>query len=239
MAIEPRLILDERTLDVTLPRLPRALDGMRVAVVADVQIGMWLANRAMVRRIVARTIALQPDVVLVAGDFIYDWSEDDSPEIDDDDLAEDVRERADDIRDVASMFSPLAKAGLPVFAVLGNHDYGMMWPTSRPLPHVAEALGKALSGVGITVLRNQSQPVGPMGTTTPHLLYVVGVAAHAAHRDDVAAALASVPADAPRIAVMHHPDSFAAFPAGTAPWRWPVIRTAARCGCPGCRDGHG
>lgn len=218
VAIEPRVILDEQHFDVPLPGLSRDLDGMRVAVIADVQIGMWLANRAMVRRIVARIIALRPDVVLIAGDFIYDWSDGDAVEIDDDDdRAEDTREMAADIREVAGMVAPLATAGLEVFAVLGNHDYGMMWPTSRPRPQVADAVTEGLRRVGITVLRNKAQTVALRGTNRPSPLFVVGIDAHAARRDDVVAALAAVPAGAPRIAVMHNPDSFAAFPAGAAP----------------------
>lgn len=61
VAVEPRLILDERSFEVVRPDLPSALDGARVAVIADFQIGMWLANRAMVRRTVQKVVELRPD----------------------------------------------------------------------------------------------------------------------------------------------------------------------------------
>ena len=48
-------------------------------------------------------------------------------------------------------------------------------------------------------------------------LYLVGIGSHWARDDRPAAALAQVPGTAPRFVMMHHPDSFAAFPTSTAP----------------------
>lgn len=46
---------------------------------------------------------------------------------------------------------------------------------------------------------------------------MVGVGSHYANNEDPQRALAHIPDDAARIVLMHNPDSFAAFPAGTAP----------------------
>lgn len=48
-------------------------------------------------------------------------------------------------------------------------------------------------------------------------MFILGIDAHAPDRDDVPAAWATVPVGTPRIALMHNPESFAAFPAGAAP----------------------
>lgn len=49
------------------------------------------------------------------------------------------------------------------------------------------------------------------------LLYLVGVGAHWSNEDKPAVALAEVPDSAPRFVMMHHPESFALFPANSAP----------------------
>ncbi|MFH7029531.1 MAG: hypothetical protein ACHBN1_30130 [Heteroscytonema crispum UTEX LB 1556] len=46
---------------------------------------------------------------------------------------------------------------------------------------------------------------------------MVGIGSHWAKEDKPEVALAQVPNGAPRFVMMHHPDSFAAFPANTAP----------------------
>lgn len=71
VAIEPRLVLDDRRYAVDIPGLPPQWEGTEVAVFADLQTGMWWANGGMVERIVDRVIQERPDVVLIAGDFLY------------------------------------------------------------------------------------------------------------------------------------------------------------------------
>lgn len=74
VAIEPRLVLDERRYEVEVDDLPAALAGTEVAVFSDLQVGMWLANLGMVERVVARTIETAPDAALIGGDFVYSGS---------------------------------------------------------------------------------------------------------------------------------------------------------------------
>jgi hypothetical protein len=47
--------------------------------------------------------------------------------------------------------------------------------------------------------------------------YLVGIGAHRPNKDRPKVALAKVPEGAPIFIMMHNPDSFAAFPANTAP----------------------
>ena len=200
---EPYFI-DEESYEVSIPNLPAAWEGSRVAVIADLQVGMWLDNTWTVARIVDRIIEAQPAAVLVAGDFVYHVGEDASPEI----------------SQAVSLLEPLTDAGIPTYAVLGNHDYAM--PTSKAPKDaaLAAAVREALEAAGIRVLQNEAVPLSlpsaPQAASSDPL-YLVGVGSHVADEDRPEAALAELPDGAPRLALVHHPDSFEAFPANTAP----------------------
>ena len=58
---EPYWIDTERH-DVEIPDLPGAWDGRKVALIADLQVGMWLGNTSTIRRIVRRIVREAPDV---------------------------------------------------------------------------------------------------------------------------------------------------------------------------------
>lgn len=189
--VEPRLILDEKRFDVTLPHLPAGASARTVAVFSDLQIGMWFANEAMVENLVEKVVEEQPAAALVGGDFVY--SRDPDP--------------AAQVNRVVELLAPLTAAGIPTFAVLGNHDYAV---------DAADEVIAGLESIGIQVLRNQAAPVPGAGTGA-NALHVVGLGPARPGRVDVDAALAEVPDDAPRVVLMHNPTSFVQLPAGSAP----------------------
>ena len=196
--IEP-YVIDETAYTVHLPHLPEAWAGSDVAVIADIQVGMWWDNLWTVRRIVARIVRAEPDAVLILGDFIYHGGDDPTQRIE----------------TVVELLEPLTHAGFPVVAVLGNHDYSVV---SYEDPDVkaerAEQLQAALEEIGIEVLENEATR---LESPTGSVLYLVGSGSHMARRDDPVQALEDVPADAPRIALMHNPTTFVRFPAESAP----------------------
>jgi hypothetical protein len=206
--LEPYIIDAEEEV-AEIPGLPAAWEGKRVAVIGDWQIGMWLANTPTIRRIVAQLVEERPALVLIAGDFIYDAGENPSVEID----------------KAIEIVRPLREAGIPTYAVLGNHDYGMKSKHARPDQQMATKLHQALEAVGVQVLENEAVTLAPSenrNQTTARTagqlpLYLVGIGARWPNNDKPAVALAQVPDGAPRFVMMHHPDSFAAFPASTAP----------------------
>ena len=187
MLVEPRLIRDEERLEVALPRLAADAPARTVAVFSDPQIGMWFANEDMVSDIVARVVEERPAAALVAGDFVY--STDPDP--------------AEQVERVVELLAPLTAAGIPTFAVLGNHDYAV---------GAVDELLAALTGIGIRVLRNEAAPIPGAGP-----LHVVGIGPARPDRADVDAALAAIPDDAPRVVVMHNPTTYPRLPAGSAP----------------------
>jgi predicted MPP superfamily phosphohydrolase len=212
--IEPRVILDERVEEAAIPGLPTAWQGQKIAVLADLQVGIWLANIDMIERVVARIVEEKPAAVLLAGDFLYKPVDEESKreareEID----PEDRREIQAQIEQVVELLRPLVAAGIPSYAVLGNHDYLKEERESAGSYTAAGNLAGALRRAGITVLRNEAVAVKQDGQP----LYIGGIDSLSAGRAKPAQVLAAIPPDAPRIMLMHNPDIFGKLPPDSAP----------------------
>ncbi len=189
--VEPRLLLDVERHRVALPGLPPELGGTQVAVISDLQIGMWFANTGMVERAVAHAVRVEPDAILLAGDFVYSGDPDVAVQVD----------------SVVRMLEPITHSGIPAFAVLGNHDYAV---------RAADELIAGLENAGITVLSNEAAELTRDGNSSLPL-HIVGLGPVVPDRVDVSAALSEVPEDAPRLVMMHNPTAFPDLPAGAAP----------------------
>jgi predicted MPP superfamily phosphohydrolase len=122
--IEPRWLRVERW-TVRVPNLPAAWERMRIVHLTDIQSGMWLQSRRLVRHAIERAVSLRPDLVVLTGDFVHagHW-------IGDNDL-----------------YMPLGRSA-PTVAVLGNHDHLGSDQDTR-------AIVNALRDQGVTVLMNQ------------------------------------------------------------------------------------
>lgn len=222
VGIEPRLI-DVRHEVAQVPGLPPAWDGEQIALIADLQVGMWLGNTDTIRRIVARLVQKRPAAVLIAGDFIYHPLEDEPEDVREEYEPEEFRtETLDEMRAVVDLLQPLVAARIPTYAVLGNHDYGIKTRTTPPLPWLASEVAEALEKLGVRVLINEAVAMTPPTAEPPmdgggRDLFLVGLGSRLAGQDHPAEALAGLPAGAPRLVLMHNPDSFADVPAGTAP----------------------
>lgn len=190
--IEPRLILDEERISATIPGLPAEAEQPELAVIADLQVGMWFANIAMAERIIDRVVEEDPDALLIAGDFVY--SEDPA--------------NPEKIEQVIDILAPVIDADIPVYAVLGNHDY---------LVDAEEQLTEALGSRGVTMLQNQSARLRLGGSDADVDLHVVGIGPAYDGLADVDKALEGVPDEAPRVVMMHNPTTFPALPVGSAP----------------------
>lgn len=199
--IEPYFIDTEEEV-AEIPNLSKTWEGRRVAVIADWQIGMWLDNTNTIQRVVEQLIRERPAVVLIAGDFIYHADKGNDNEI----------------GQTVELVRPLVAAGIPTYGVLGNHDYAMDAKTAPPNEQLASELYAALEQAGVNILQNEAVALTPPGSqATGETLYLVGVGSRWANKDNPAIALAQVPTNAPRLVMMHNPDSFEKFPANTAP----------------------
>ena len=158
-AVEPRMI-DEKRWAVELPELPDAWRGRELAVIADLQVGMWLDNTGTIERIVDRLVEQRPALALIAGDFIFHPLGEMGGATERGGFEADARAVADSVIDQATaLVRPLAAAGIPTYAVLGNHDYGMQSRRAVHLEWIARALVQSLEEAGIRVLRNEAVTV--------------------------------------------------------------------------------
>ncbi|MFA6123119.1 MAG: metallophosphoesterase [Sphingomonas sp.] len=121
---------------VALPDWPKGQKPITLALATDIHLGNASMDRARLDRIVAQINALQPDMVLLGGDFLAEYDKPEAP----------ARSRS-----IAGALARLA-APLGTVAVLGNHDYG-----TNP-----KAVATALTDVGIPVLQNQAIQRGPL-----------------------------------------------------------------------------
>lgn len=105
--IEPRR-LEVRRSKIHVRRLPRDLEGLRIAVLSDLHAGRF-APRSLLRRAVRRTMAARPHLIALTGDFINT-------------RPEDLGRALDAVRGL--------RAPLGVYAVPGNHDRAHAGPAA-------------------------------------------------------------------------------------------------------------
>jgi len=127
--IEPRRLV-VRDIELSPPRWPASLDGLRAGVLSDVHAGVPHMSLAKLARAVDALNERAPDVHVMLGDFLdasQAWRRRIAPEI----VA----------RELAGLRSPLGTV-----AVIGNHD----WRNS------GDRMWRALEAEGVTVLEDRA-----------------------------------------------------------------------------------
>ncbi len=175
LAVEPRRLQLHRH---RIPWRPWRFSGasLRILVLSDIHAAWPHMTPKRIARIVERSLALAPDLVLLPGDFA---------------CTDTVGVRPVAIEEAAAALRPLAREGR-AFAVLGNHDWD----------YDGERVAAALEGVGIRVLRNELEPVFLDGRP----LWLAGVDDPVTERHDLEAALAELPEGEPAVLLSHMPD---------------------------------
>jgi uncharacterized protein len=163
--------------ELSLRDLPKELSGLRIAVLADLHRGPAV-SQAFLEEIVDTVNSLQPDLILMPGDFVSR-----SP----------------------SYFSGLTEALVRLkprigsFATLGNHD---IWEGRDKATASLEAAGiTLLQNRSLYLNRSQKLTAEPC-----HGLCLAGVDDLWAGEPDLDGALGSVPHDIPVILLSHNPD---------------------------------
>ena len=127
-----RLNLETTHQRIKLARLPRAFHGFRVAQLSDIHIGPFMPV-AEVRKYVAITNELRPDLVVLTGDFI-NW---------------DPATQSDVVRALAGLKAPFG-----AFGCLGNHE---LWS------EIEDSLSRLFAARGIRILRQANALVESQG----------------------------------------------------------------------------
>lgn len=179
--IEPnRLIVREQK--IAIANWPKELSGLRIAVIADIHAGGPFIDDQKLRLIVARTNQLQPDLIVLLGDYMSGG-----------------REHNDRVEPEA--FAPAFKefrAPLGVYSVLGNHDWWYDGPKVR----------RALEKNGIRVLDDEVTEI----KWRDRSFWLAGLADLWTRPQHVKETIARVPRDQAVIALTHNPDIFPELP---------------------------
>jgi predicted MPP superfamily phosphohydrolase len=168
---------------IEVPSWPVSDSDLRIALLSDLHVGSPFNGLNNLRRVVEKTNATRPDVVLLAGDFV---------------ILNVLGGHFVPPEPAAEVLRDL-KAPLGVYAVLGNHDW---W-----FDHGRVA--RALSRVGIRVIDQQALRV----STDRYSFWLVGVGDLWEGDHSVKAAIEQVTDDGPVLLVTHNPDIFPDVPA--------------------------
>lgn len=125
---EPRQIV-VRPQDVAINENPT--NTLVAAVIADLHVGPY-KNQRFVQQVIEHLVVMNPDVVLIAGDFVYD------------DASQAIE--LEPFKHISQVY--------PVYAVLGNHDYDLGSDTDPADEERAGQIEARLRSYGIEVLNN-------------------------------------------------------------------------------------
>jgi predicted MPP superfamily phosphohydrolase len=175
--IEPnRLVVHQET--IKIEAWPKELNGLHIAVIADIHTGGPFIDEKKLNEIVEKTNALHPDLIVLLGDYMSgnNWhSHRVEPEV------------------TAAVLKNL-RAPLGVFAVLGNHDW---WYDGKKV-----RLGFEQNG--IRVLEDEVLELNWQGKS----FWLAGLADLWTRPQRINETIAKTPADSTVIALTHNPDIF-------------------------------
>jgi len=183
--IEPnRLIVHQETIQIE--NWPKELSGLRIAVISDIHTGAPFVNDKKLKDIVDKTNALNPDLIVLLGDYMSpnSWhSHQVLPEV------------------TAAALKNL-RAPLGVYSVLGNHDW---W-------YSGTRVRRAFEQNGIIVLDDEIKEIQWRGKS----FWLAGLADLWTRPQHIGETIAEIPTGSTVIALTHNPDIFPRLPQSVA-----------------------
>jgi uncharacterized protein len=177
--------LDLLQLRINLENLPSAFNGFKIAQITDIHAGP-LVPRKLISEGVDLIMSARPDLIVLTGDFVSGatkilWTRYGG-----------FKEKHFNycMEELSRLHAPLG-----TFAVLGNHDF---WSGSA----VVKKIVHGLEGIGVKVLRNESQTLKKGGES----LELIGVDDYWEASYSLSKALKGVSENACRILISHNPD---------------------------------
>ena len=168
--VEPKLLFTNEH-EIRFDRCFEKGGSARVAVFADLHEGLF-RNTVSVERVVHAVNATSPDFVLAAGDFVYFLHPD----------------------KFTKAFQPLADIQAPLFAVLGNHDWGK--PSG---PDVSVELGEVFPALDIEIIDDAVRRL----EGEHYAIELVGLSDAWQETQDLS--LVAEQSSDPRLVLTHHP----------------------------------
>ena len=178
---EPASLFNE-THALAPPGWPKSCHGLRVAVLADLHTGSPFNGLEKLGEIVDATNAAQPDLVLLAGDYVIHGV---------------IGGSFVDAGSIAAEFARL-RSRYGIYAVLGNHDW---W-------YDANRVAQALQDEGIELLEDRNAVVEAGNCR----FALAGVSDFWEGDHDVAAALSGIDPQLTTVVFTHNPDVFPQIP---------------------------
>jgi len=175
--IEPDM-LKVRHVEISSNMWPPAMPALKIAVIADLHTGAPHIDLTKLDEVVAAANELQPDLILLLGDYVNDgvlFGSFVSPEA--------VGKRLSRLR---------AKYG--VYAVLGNHDWWLDGPR----------VARALQSNGMPVLENEAVSIAVPGGR----FWIAGIADETTRTPEVVRTVAPLPPGEPVLLMTHDPAVF-------------------------------
>lgn len=125
--------------NLLLPNLPYAFEGLTIAQISDIHSGSFYNKRAVTRGI-DLLLSLKADIIFFTGDLVND--------------------RIDEMKNYQDLFSKV-KAPYGVFSILGNHDYGdyISWPSAKAKSDNLTILKKVHKIMGYDLLLNEHRKI--------------------------------------------------------------------------------
>jgi uncharacterized protein len=179
--IEPHHLTIGR-LELSIPGLPQAFDGFRIAQLSDFHYFPY-TRKDEINAAVRKTNELAPDLTVLTGDYITCEKDPATNKPDDPAFSH--------MGVCAELLSHL-KAKLGVYACAGNHDAALS------IPYVRAALGD----FGIPLLVNQNRPLERDGSR----IWIAGLDDALYSPVDLASALTKIPKGETIILLAHEPD---------------------------------
>ena len=176
--VEPRIITITEE-DITFP----TIDDMKIVMLGDLHVGPY-KDEKFLNKVVSRVNDLEPDLVLLVGDYVS--------------LAGDPLDRLNPLGDLSSKYG--------VFGVLGNHEYGCMFGKVRTRTHgifdSSKKVQRALERVGVRVLSNEWLEIEVVGDGN---LFIGGIDDACSSHDQIADALPVTTKKSSVILLAHDP----------------------------------
>lgn len=171
-----------RKVVVKTAKWPAGKAPLRIAVIADLHIGSPHNGLDALDRLVERTNALAPDLIVLLGDYVIHGV---------------LFGKFVGPGPIAEGLGRL-KARYGTTAILGNHDY--LYDGAK--------MRHALEGVGIVVLEDEAQMLDTHGGR----IWLAGLTDAVSQNPDIKAAFAAIPPSEPVIALSHDPALFPQLP---------------------------